>query len=78
MREKICAHCCHFHPSAKALPKGTGGGLCKRFPPAPMIMQQPATILGAGAAGMAGINPPVDADNTCGEFKDAKPLALAG
>jgi hypothetical protein len=46
-----------------------------------MLMQQPATVLGAvsaGTVGMAGVSPPVDPEYTCGEWKDAKPLALAG
>ncbi|MCH8059339.1 MAG: hypothetical protein IIA11_02660 [Proteobacteria bacterium] len=72
-RSKTCEHCVYFYPNDTIPPQG----MCKRFPPVPMIMQQPANILGAGGIGMAGVNPPVDADNTCGEFKDAKPLALA-
>ena len=76
MRSKTCAHCFHFRPNDE----GTGlkGGICTRFPPVPMIMQQPANILGAGTVGMAGVNPPVNDDHTCGEFQDANPLALAG
>jgi hypothetical protein len=41
-----------------------------------MLMQQPGSaILGAAAVGMAGVSPPVDPGYTCGEFRDAVPLA---
>ena len=74
-RPKTCAHCEHFLPNERS--NHTEGGICRRFPPVPMLMQQPASIMGAGGVGMAGVSPPVDKDYSCGEWKDAKPLALA-
>lgn len=75
-RAKTCEHCEHFLPN-EVTTTGAQGGLCRRFPPVPMLMQQPATVLGAGTVGMAGVSPPVDKDYSCGEWKDAKPLAIA-
>ena len=80
MRHKICAHCFHFRPNEAGPPKGGDSGLCLRYPPVPMLMQHRPNIVGdlVGGVGMAGINPPVNDHHTCGEFKDSKPLALAG
>jgi hypothetical protein len=44
-----------------------------------MILDRMGTVVGGGGAvGMAGVSPPVDPGFSCGEFKDAKPLALTG
>ena len=76
MRAEICAHCISFRPNDKST--GVGGGICTRFPPVPMLMPKQQPILGAGTVGMAGVNPPVNDAHTCREFKDSKPLAIAG
>lgn len=78
-RPKTCEHCEHFLPNDQN-GGGRPGGICRRYPPMPMLMQQGATVLGGatGGIGMAGVSPPVDADYTCGEWKDAKTLTLAG
>lgn len=68
-RSKTCEHCAYF------LADAAGRGMCRRYPPVPMIMQQPATVLGGGGVGMAGVSPPVDPTYSCGEFRDATPLA---
>jgi len=73
---KTCAHCAHFLASQKVT-----GGICRRYPPVAMLLQQTPSFLGAGAmdiprTGMAGVSPPVDLDHTCGEWRDAAP-ALA-
>ena len=77
-KTRTCASCAHFHPNERS--DGSQGGICRRFPPVPMIMQQNATVLGAGPVGMAGVSPPVDPDFSCGEFDSAgaPPLKLAG
>lgn len=77
-RSKTCKHCGFY--KANVGPQSAPGGACLRFPPTPLLMQNPGGILSGGAAsvGAAGVNPPVSEGHTCGEFKDAKPLALAG
>lgn len=68
-KEKICEHCAYFLGNERS--DGSQGGVCRRYPPVPMIMQQPGSaILGAGTVGMAGVSPPVDPTYTCGEFTE--------
>jgi len=73
-KRKTCEHCAHFLSNDGK--DGMSGGICRRFPPVAMLMQQPNTILGAGAVGMAGVSPPVDDHYTCGEFQVATELAI--
>lgn len=85
-KPKICGNCVHFLPN----PEQTGSngaesnqsGMCRRFPPTPMIMQQnPSGLVKPGRAqpiGMAGICPPVTVGFTCGEFKRGGPHLPAG
>lgn len=76
-KTKTCAYCEHFRPNDRS--DGTQAGICMRFPPVPMILDRMGTVVGGGGAvGMAGVSPPVDPGFSCGEFKDAKPLALTG
>ncbi|KKN49723.1 hypothetical protein LCGC14_0639730 [marine sediment metagenome] len=70
---KTCASCAHFEPNERS--DGTQGGTCRRYPPTPMILQKNATVLGAGAVGMAGVSPPVDPDFSCGEHLPWPPLS---
>ncbi len=73
-RSKTCEYCAYFLGNERS--DGSQGGICRRYPPVPMIMQQPgAAILGGSAVGMAGVSPPVDPTYSCGEFRDAVPLA---
>lgn len=67
-KPKICEHCAYFLGNERS--DGSRGGVCRRYPPVPMIMQQPATVLGGAVAGMAGVSPPVDPTYTCGEFNE--------
>lgn len=62
--QKTCAHCVHFLDNPEIT-----GGVCRRYPPVAMMMPQPAGILGAGSVGMAGVNPPVNPEHTCGEWR---------
>lgn len=75
-RSKICAHCFHFRPNDDSTEDHVIAGMCTRFPPVPMILQQPPNILTTAAVGMAGVNPPVVPGHTCGEFLDSQPLTL--
>lgn len=71
-RSKTCEHCVHFYPQESLGISGpdTPGGLCRRFPPMPMLVQQAGPIVGGAASvGISGVYPPVDVDNTCGEFE---------
>lgn len=68
-KEKICEHCAYFLGNERS--DGSQGGICRRYPPVPMLMQQSgAQILGGAAVGMAGVSPPVDPGYTCGEFRE--------
>ena len=77
-KSKVCKHCVFYEPNAGR--QANPGGTCRRYPPTPVLMQNPSGIMGGGSAsvGAAGINPPVTPEHTCGEFKDANKLALAG
>lgn len=72
-RSKVCAHCAFFLQNERT--DGSQGGICRRYPPVPMILQQ-STIAAAGTVGMAGVSPPVDPGFTCGEFQDAATMSL--
>lgn len=75
-REKICEHCAYFLANERT--DGSAGGVCRRYPPIPMLLQQPGNIMQPSTVGMAGVSPPVSPDYTCGEFQDAKVLSLVG
>jgi len=47
------------------------GGCCWRFPPVPVMMQQ-AGVIGCDSYGVAGMQPPVTPDHSCGEFSRPK------
>ena len=65
-----CGCCAFFHQNDDdKMP----GGYCWRFPPMPLMMQQPATVLGAGGVSLGGVSPPVGLDHTCGEFSQSDP-----
>ncbi len=73
MREKNCASCRYYQEKVRlSEPKG---GLCMRYPPTPMLMPSPgpiSSLMGPATpqpVGMAGVNPPVNPEHTCGEFR---------
>lgn len=70
-KPKNCARCLYFH-LVEARKGHVLQGQCRRFPPVPMIIEQPGTVLNTSQrVGMAGISPPVDIEFCCGEFKRA-------
>lgn len=66
-----CGNCAFYRANERTL-ADIESGICRRYPPIPMILSPATSLLGPSAGvGMAGVSSPVDADFGCGEFKAA-------
>lgn len=71
---KTCKHCAHFKPNDQQDLRTTAAdiaivrGVCLRYPPMPILMEQKQIAIAGPSIGAVGVNPPVHAGHTCGEW----------
>ena len=57
-----CKNCEHFH-STDPMTIGESAGICRRYPPAPLVVPV------GNSLALQGHFPPVTSETVCGEFK---------
>lgn len=68
---RICENCEHFQTNPGTPAGCEYMGQCSRYPPTPMLMPQPQSVMtgpASASVAMAGVSPPVPATYSCGEW----------
>ena len=68
LSSSVCANCKYFLSNGDE----SGGGQCRRRPPTPLVVPQKHAMTGEITGGVMSVHPPVDANQTCGEWDEVE------